>query len=60
MDQETGKWHQFNDRQISDFNIETDLEKECFGNTLDQNAQYGKTAYLLFYTKKNVSEAKNY
>lgn len=52
MDQETGKWHQFNDRQISDFDIEKDLEKECFGNSLDQNSQYGKTAYLLFYTKK--------
>jgi len=58
MDQETGKWHQFNDRQISDFNIEKDLEKECFGNTLDQNAQYGKTAYLLFYTKKSCFRNK--
>ena len=58
MDQETGKWHQFNDRQISDFNIEADLEKECFGNPLDQNAQYGKTAYLLFYTKKKCFRSK--
>ena len=58
MDQETGKWHQFNDRQISDFNIETDLEKECFGNPIDQNAQYGKTAYLLFYTKKKCFRNK--
>ena len=58
MDQETGKWHQFNDRQISDFNIETDLEKECFGNPMDQNAQYGKTAYLLFYTKKKCFRSK--
>ena len=32
MDQETGKWYQFNDNSISDYNIYTELEKECFGN----------------------------
>ena len=59
MDQETGKWHQFNDNTISDYNIDTDLEKECFGNMGENNVnQYGKTAYLLFYTKKSVFRNK--
>ena len=52
MDQETGMWHQYNDNSISDYNIETDLEKECFGNLTETFDKYGKTAYLLFYTKK--------
>ena len=60
MDQETGKWHQFNDNTISDYNIDTDLEKECFGNMGENNVnQYGRTAYLLFYTKKSVFKNKN-
>ena len=54
IDQETGKWHQFNDNRISDYDIERDLEKDCFGNISPQNNQYNysNTAYLLFYTKK--------
>ena len=54
IDQETGKWHQFNDNRISDYDIERDLEKDCFGNISTQNNQYNysNTAYLLFYTKK--------
>ena len=52
MDQETGKWHQYNDNTISDYNIENDLEKECFGNLPEKNDNYGRTAYLLFYTNK--------
>ena len=60
MDQETGKWHQFNDNTISDYNINNDLEKECFGNMGENNVnQYGRTAYLLFYTKKSVFRNKN-
>ena len=58
MDQETGKWHQFNDNIISDYNIENDLEKECFGNLPEQNDPYGKTAYLLFYTNKKCFKKK--
>ena len=59
MDQETGKWHQFNDNTISDYNIDTDLEKECFGNKGENNVnEYGRTAYLLFYTKKSVFRNK--
>ena len=57
MDQESGKWYQFNDNVISEFNIEKDLEKECFGNKNSNNnggEQFGRTAYLLFYTKKNL------
>ena len=30
IDQESGKWYQFNDNNITEFNIERDLEKECF------------------------------
>ena len=60
MDQETGKWYQFNDNAISDYNINIDLEKECFGNIGSNNDnQYGKTAYLLFYTKKSAFRNKN-
>ena len=57
MDQESGKWYQFNDNVISEFNIEKDLEKECFGNKNSNNnggEQFGRTAYLLFYTKKSL------
>ena len=60
MDQETGKWYQFNDNSISDYNIDTDLEKECFGNMGGNNVnQYGRTAYLLFYTKKSIFRNKS-
>ena len=60
-DQETGEWFIFNDNSISDYNIDTDLEKECFGNIDSQVNQYGKGAYLLFYTKKEcVEKNKNY
>ena len=58
MDQETGKWHQYNDNVISDYNIESDLEKECFGNLPEKKDDYGKTAYLLFYTKKKCFNNK--
>ena len=54
MDQETGKWHQFNDSVISDYDINKNLEKDCFGNLPEQNCKYGRGAYLLFYTKKNI------
>ena len=60
MDQETGKWYQFNDNSISDYNIDTELEKECFGNMGGNNInQYGRTAYLLFYTKKSIFRNKD-
>ena len=58
MDQETGKWHQYNDNVISDYNIENDLEKECFGNLPEKRDDYGKTAYLLFYTNKKCFKNK--
>ena len=54
-DQESGKWYQFNDNNISEFNIEKDLEKECFGiKGKIEGEQFGRTAYLLFYTKKSL------
>ena len=55
IDQESGKWYQFNDNNITEFNIERDLEKECFGIKGKINGeQFGRTAYLLFYTKKSL------
>jgi hypothetical protein len=62
MDQESGKWYQFNDNIISEFNIERDLESECFGNKNNNNnggEQFGRTAYLLFYTKKSMFRNKD-
>ena len=55
IDQESGLWYQFNDNNITEFNIERDLEKECFGikGNID-GEQFGRTAYLLFYTKKSL------
>ena len=50
--QEDNKWYKFNDNEITEYNIEKDLEKECFGNLESKVNQYGKGAYLLFYTKK--------
>ena len=55
IDQESGKWYQFNDNNITEFNIERDLEKECFGIKGNiSGEQFGRTAYLLFYTKKSL------
>ena len=60
-DQETNKWYKFNDSKISEYDIDNDLEKECFGNINSKKNQYGKGAYLLFYTKKGcVDSYKNY
>ena len=60
-DQETDLWYKFNDSVISDYNIDKDLEKECFGNINNKINQYGKGAYLLFYTKKEcIDKNKDY
>ena len=60
IDQESGKWYQFNDNNIAEFNIERDLEKECFGiKGKIEGEQYGRTAYLLFYTKKSLFRNEN-
>ena len=60
-DQESGKWYKFNDNSISEYNIDKDLENECFGNIESKVNQFGKGAYLLFYTKKEcVENNKNY
>ena len=60
-DQETNKWYKFNDSTISEYDIDNDLEKECFGNVDSKINQYGKGAYLLFYTKKEcIDSYKNY
>ena len=58
VDQKIGKWHQYNDNVIRDYNIETDLEKECFGILPEKKDDYGKTAYLLFYTNKKCFNNK--
>ena len=55
IDQDSGKWYQFNDNNITEFNIERDLEKECFGiKGKIEGEKFGRTAYLLFYTKKSL------
>ena len=60
-DQETNKWYKFNDSQITEYDIDKDLEKECFGNIDNSINKYGKGAYLLFYTKKECIESnKNF
>ena len=60
-DQETNKWYKFNDSKITEYDIDNDLEKECFGNINSKKNQYGKGAYLLFYTKKEcIDSYKNY
>ena len=60
-DQETNKWYKFNDSQITQYDIDKDLEKECFGNIDSSINKYGKGAYLLFYTKKEcIDSNKNF
>ena len=56
-DQETNKWYKFNDSQISEYDINKDLEKECFGNIDNKINKYGKVAYLLFYTRKECIDS---
>ena len=58
-DQESGKWYQFNDSSISEYNIDKDLEHDCFGNIDSKVNQFGKGAYLLFYTKKECIQKNN-
>ena len=55
-DQEDNKWYKFNDNNITNFDIEKDLEKECFGNLEAKKNQYGRGAYLLIYTRKECAK----
>ena len=60
-DQESNLWYKFNDNVITEFDIEKDLEKECFGNIESKKNQFGKGAYLLFYTRKEcVKKYQNF
>ena len=60
-DQKENKWYKFNDSNISEYDIDNDLEKECFGNIDSKINQYGKGAYLLFYTKQEcIDSYKNH
>ena len=54
--QEDNKWYKFNDSEISEYDIDANLEKECFGNMESKPNKFGKGAYLLFYTKKDCIE----
>ena len=54
--QEDNRWYKFNDSEISEYDIDKNLEKECFGNLDAEINKYGKGAYLLFYTKKECIE----
>ena len=51
-DLDTDKWYEFNDSSINDYDIDKNLKKECFGNLNSNINQYGRGAYLLFYTKR--------
>ena len=59
MDQKTRKWFKFDDTRISEFDIENDLENECFGNKDLNSNKNSKSAYLLIYTKKNNLDKNN-
>ena len=59
MDQKTRKWFKFDDTRISEFDIENDLENECFGNKDSNSNKNSKSAYLLIYTKKNNLDKNN-
>jgi len=54
--QDDNKWYKFNDSEINEYDIDANLEKECFGNLDAEVNKYGKGAYLLFYTKKECLE----
>ena len=59
-DQDGNKWYKFNDNNINEFDIEKDLEKECFGNKESKKNEFGRGAYLLFYTRKEcIKKNKN-
>lgn len=62
---EKGKWHEFNDTNVSPFNLE-DLEDEAFGGTQyyfnnktrkNELIEKSTNAYVLFYTRKDVIKA---
>jgi ubiquitin C-terminal hydrolase len=39
------KWYEFNDRIVTEFNLQNNLKSECFGGAEGKN----KNAYMLFY-----------
>ena len=52
-DQESGKWFEFDDTKVSEFNI-NNLKNDCFGSEERDNYdifQKSKNAYLLFYRR---------
>jgi len=65
-DKDSGKWYEFDDGKVSDFNI-SNLKNECFGSEekLDNFDLFSKSknAYLLFYrrikSKPNNSQIVN-
>jgi len=49
-----GQWFYCNDEQVTPFDIEDQLERECFGGE-DNRESGSKSAYLLFYQRKKDS-----
>ena len=63
---EGDKWYQFNDTEVTPFDIKL-LEEETFGgdevfytNGNKQVSQKNRSAYLLFYEKKNQSDCQEF
>jgi ubiquitin carboxyl-terminal hydrolase 34 len=61
---EDNSWLEFNDKWVSEFNP-LKIGEECFGgdgkkanNALDADSAYGKSAYMLFYEKREKNPIK--
>ena len=52
-DDNTKEWHQFNDTNVTDFDVK-DIPKEAFGGNINKNA------YLLFYEKEDISNCEKF
>lgn len=44
------QWFEFNDKSVSEFNIQNNLKNECFGCAEGKKT---RSAYMLFYEKVN-------
>lgn len=56
QDRTNNNWYQFNDESVTPFNIDEDLENECYGNEIsnDYYRQVGRcrNAYVLIYERE--------
>ena len=59
-DEKTNSWHQFNDTSVTRFDI-NDLARETFGGKEEgTNENKNRSAYLLFYEKKDQKNCENF